>query len=363
MRAARLSQLMTAALAVVALPAPAMACADPATGGGGGARHAKPAVKAPAKAGKPVTKPKPVAPKVEECCMPAAAAVVKPKAPAGACCAEGTKAGAKAADCCAEMAKASAKPEAACCEMGAKPGAACCDAEAKARAAKPMAPKAEAACCEHPAADGSCCSADKPHGAPGQGREVRIERRWGGERDGLMGMHGGPMGHRGMMMTGDRLKGPEVRYMPAMTPGANQHIVLARNAQLQVKPWLSLGHQMNWALQLSNTNPAAGPWFTSYGGFLPRVGGQVGLIRADLGLLAGVGAMLRTGQVTGATGPVNDVLQARVMWVLEPRVELGWRGEHMGLGLVGAYNYNPNMADFGGPSVGLKMTWKRKGWM
>jgi hypothetical protein len=348
MRVARFAHLLTATLAIMALPAPALACATPAAGGGGGSHRssAKAPAKAPVKRAKPVNKPKPAKPAMEsECCTPDAAAI-KPLPQAEACCEEGMKPGAKgaAAECCAEGMKA-----------GAKPGAACCEAGAKAQAAKPMAvAKGDAPCCDHPAPDGSCCSPDKPHGAPGTGmREgVRIERRY--ERGGRWGHHGG-------MMRGAVVKGAEVRYMPALA-GGNQYIVLARGSSLQANPWLSLGHQMNWALQLGN-GPNAGPWFTPYGGFVGRLGAQLGPIRGDLGALVGLGGMLRTGQVLGATGPVNDVLQARAMWVVEPRVELGWRGEHLGLGLVGAYNFNPNMADFGGPSVGLKMTWRRPGWM
>lgn len=310
----RVAPLLPALFAALALPAPALAhdlaLAAKAT--------AKPAVKKPA-AKKPAAKP---APEMDgECCKPEPVAA-KPAAP---------------------------KAEAACCAPGQPKCADCAAAEA----AKAQ-PKADAPCCDHPKADGSCCSPDKPHGMPepGMRREVRIERRF--ERGGRWGRHP-------MMMKGDRIKSSEVRYMPAMA-GGSQHIVLGRGGSLQVNPWLSLGHQMNWSLQLGN-GPNAGPWFTPYGGFLPRVGAQLGPIRGDLGALIGLGGMFRTGQVMGATGPVNDVLQARIMWVLEPRVELGWRGEHLGVGLVGAYNFNPNMADFGGPSVGLKMTWKRPGWM
>lgn len=169
---------------------------------------------------------------------------------------------------------------------------------------------------------------------------------------GEMHGHGGMKGHRGMMgMHARRMMGAksmELRYMPATT--GNQHLVLAWDRKKALSDWFSMGFQGNYALQLA---PAAGQghWFTPYGGFLPRIGTSVGNVRLDAGALLGVGAMLRT----TSAGGTNDVLQLKPMWVVEPRVELGFDHGAWRLGVVGTYALSPNPAEFSGPSVGVRV--------
>lgn len=360
MRADRIPVLLAAAMAIVAIPAPAFACEKGAhQGGGSGAApsHAqaakpnKPATPAskPA-AGAPATPAAPAAPaQPSECCTPQGAAVA-PKAEAP-----------KMAECCAKT--MAGNPQPCCIEHMKGNKQACCEAsgmDAKGMGHMGMGDKGmgmghkgmgmgdkKDPCCDTPG-KGECCAPDKPHGMGMDGKPgmMHEERR--------MEMRGHHMGGWGRHFGGaPRAKGHEVRYMPVMAPGTNQYAILGFGRRLQLNDWLSLGGQTNYALQLGNA-PGNGPWFVPYCGFLPRVGAGLGPVRADLGALLGVGGMLRTGTV----GTTDHVLQARLMWVVEPRVELGWQGERMGVGLVGAYALNPNQTEFGGPSAGLRFTWK-----
>ena len=329
MHVGRIPFVLTAAL-VVALPTPALA--KPGAHAG---MKPKPGAAAPAKPAAPPPPPPPArrAPPAtpSECCMPAAQEAAPAVAKGMAPCCEKTAAG-NPQPCCQEHAKGKKQ---ACCEAGAAKGdkkEACCEAMA---AGKPE----------------ECCSAQKPHamrmdGKPGMRVERRVEVRRG---------HGGWKRH---FPDAVRYKGSELRYLPVMGASTNPYLIYARDRRMQLNDFVSLGGQTNWALQLGNA-PGNGPWFVPYMGVVPRVGADLGPLRADVGALVGLGGMLRTGTVAGT----DHVLQARVMWVVEPRVELGWRGEHMGVGLVGAYNLNPNQSEFGGLSAGLRMTWKRPGWM
>lgn len=311
MRADRFPFALAAAAAMLAVPAPALA------------KPAKPAPKPGAAApAKPATPAKPAEP--SECCQPAPAAPAAAAPKAMSCC-EKSAAGDMQA-CCKEHAKGNKQ---ACCEAAGEKG------------------DKKEACCDTPG-EGPCCSPDKPHamrmdGKPGMMREERrMEMR---HRMGGWGRH---------FAGASRAKTHELRFMPAMAPSANQYVMLATGRRLQLNDFVSLGGQATYALQLGNA-PGQGNWFVPYWGFVPRLGAPLGPIRADVGALLGFGGMLRTGTVGGT----DSVLQARAMWVVEPRLELGWQGEHMGVGLVGAYTLNPNMNDFGGPSAGLKFTWKR----
>ncbi len=348
MRADRIPFVLTAALAVMAIPAPAFACDKGTQGGGSGAAplHAKPAKPSkPAKpapkpgAGVPATPAAPAAPaQASECCTPQAAAETPKMAE---CCAK-SKAGDMQA-CCAETAKGNKQ---ACCET---PGMGEKSMGHHGMGAK-MGDKKET-CCDTPG-EGECCSADKPHGMSMGGKSgMKHEER-------RMMMHHRMAGWGKHFPDAARFKGHEVRFMPVMAPGTNQYAILGVGRKMQLNDWISLGGQANYALQLANA-PGQGPWFVPYCGFLPRLGTSLGPIRADVGALLGVGGMLRTGTV----GTVDHVLQARLMWVVEPRVEIGWQGERMGVGLVGAYTLNPNQTEFGGPSAGLRFTWKRHGGM
>jgi hypothetical protein len=210
-------------------------------------------------------------------------------------------------------------------------------------------------CCEQGSMD--CCEAGGDHkdGKGGHGHDHGDKGHDHG--DGHRGMSGdGMRSHQGYM--GDRrmhggmmgTKTMELRYMPATT--GNQHIVLAWDRERAKGQFFSMGFQGNYALQLA---PAAGQgnWFSPYWGFLPRVGTQVGNFSADAGALLGVGGMFRTS--------AGDNLQFRPMWVVEPRVELGWTHDRWRMGLVGTYVLSPNPTEFSGPSVGFRLGFGGRG--
>jgi hypothetical protein len=173
----------------------------------------------------------------------------------------------------------------------------------------------------------------------------------------MHGMHGMKMKHMWMMRHHRKSGwgGPEVRYLTGMQSAATGFsqvptatgLVFGRGHSGEVAPWFSIGGNSNLALQLT---PGAGngSWIAPYWGVLPRLGFGLGPVRLDAGVLGGFGGMVRTS--------ASDVVQARAMWVLEPRLELGYRGDHFGIFAVGAYLMTPNMADLGGLSAGLRLT-------
>lgn len=212
-----------------------------------------------------------------------------------------------------------------------------------------------AACCEADEKGGhaDCCGSEDHHGKGGhhdKGEHRGHQEHRGHHGD--MDMDDRPdMDGRMHGMRGHRMRGPkmmELRYMPATT--GNQHLVLAWDRRRALNDWFSMGFMGNYALQLA---PAAGQghWFTPYGGIVPRIGTNVGNVRLDVGALLGFGAMMRTTTIAGAG---SDFLQLRPMWVVEPRVELGFDQGPWRMGLVGTYALSPNPADFSGPSVGVR---------
>jgi hypothetical protein len=168
-----------------------------------------------------------------------------------------------------------------------------------------------------------------------------------------MGM--GMRGHGMMMRNGMRTA--EIRYMPTAlaTAGAtgNQFLIVGGGMQSGGDVF-SMGFQHNLAVQMMPTG-GQGNWVAPYCGIVPRLGLTLGKARVDVGVLGGFGGMVRTVSVPGTTA---NLLDARFQWVLEPRVELGMRGERMGVALVGTYLMTPNPADMGGMGVGLKFTFK-----
>ncbi len=160
-------------------------------------------------------------------------------------------------------------------------------------------------------------------------------------------------------MHGEVWAGPEVSYLTGMQLGAGglaaggpTGIVIGRTRQWQHNDFFSLGGASGMAVQMLPAATTTGPWLAPYWGFLPRVGLGLGPVRCDLGVLAGGTAMVRTNTVGGQ----GDVVQARLAWLLEPRLELGFRGEHMGGGVTASYLLTPNMADLGGLAVGARLT-------
>jgi hypothetical protein len=115
----------------------------------------------------------------------------------------------------------------------------------------------------------------------------------------------------------------------------------------------SLGGQFNHAFQVGQ-NGTPGPWYVPYAGFLPKVGLDVGPVRADVGALLGGGAMFRTTQVAG----VNNLLEARLLWAVEPRLDLGMKFDRGSFGLTAGYLLTAHQADFGGPTLGLRWSYK-----
>jgi hypothetical protein len=209
--------------------------------------------------------------------------------------------------------------------------------------------------------DKDACCADEGKGKGGDKGEACEDCDEMGH--GEMGMHGhgmkghGMMGHRGWMM-GKRFSfNHELRYMPVMGSATNQWLVLGHGPSVQVNDWFSMGWQNNLAIQTFNNGPA-GFWVAPYMGVLPKLGYSVGQARLDVGSLVGFGGMARTANVGGTA----DVLQARLMWAVEPRVELTWQGDGgMSWGLVGTYLLSQYQADLGGFSFGIKAGWGPKG--
>ncbi|MFN3430864.1 MAG: hypothetical protein ACK46X_13025 [Candidatus Sericytochromatia bacterium] len=210
-------------------------------------------------------------------------------------------------------------------------------------------------CAEEGAKDGK-----KPDGQQDACCEAMDGDKGKGKHEGRHGMRDrqGMRGHHGMMggMMRGLMIGPEIRYMPVFGTATNQWLVLSGELGKRKNDWFSVSMQRNLAIQTFNNGPA-GFWVAPYGGILPKVGYTVGEARADLGVLAGVGAMARTANV----GTTADVLQARLMWVVEPRVELMWQGEGHGVGVVATYLVTQHLNDLGGFSFGLKGTWGGKG--
>lgn len=213
-----------------------------------------------------------------------------------------------------------------------------------------------AACCEMEDGEGmACCEGEgmdeKPHGHGDKHKDHGDKGHGMRGHRGMRGHHG-MRGHMGMMMHPGFGKGMEIRYMPAVGTATNQHLMLASGAQFRVNDWFTMGMQNNLGIQLFPQN--AGSWLSPYGGILPKVGVSVGDARLDVGTLLGLGGMVRTGGVAG----MPSVVEGRVMWVAEPRVEIGMNTEHLGVSLVGTYLITPNMNDLGGFSVGVRLTGK-----
>jgi hypothetical protein len=264
-----------------------------------GSKSSKPA--ASKAAGNEAKKP------VSDCCTPAA----KPEAkkPASA---------AKAQDCCTPTSKSASK----CADKGACKG----DCKDKAACKGNCKPVAKAACGGECADKRACCK-----------ECCRKEKGWGKYLGGRKGA-----------------KIASIRYMPALAGATNQHIVFSTERSMALTPNFSVGGQFNHALQIGQAAPN-GPWYTPYGGFLPKVGANIGPVRADLGALLGGGAMFRT----TAAGGVNNVLEARLLWAVEPRVDLGMKLEQGTVGLTAGYLFSAQQAEFGGPTVGLRWSWKQ----
>lgn len=221
----------------------------------------------------------------------------------------------------------------------------CCKEEARSDA------KAEAQCCDKDMAD---CCADGTCEPPCDKKDMK------GDRPGMRGHHGDKMdmkGHHGMrgMLAGKQFS-TEIRYLPVFNNSTNQWLMLSGGIRGQKNEAFSLGFERNLAIQTFNNGPT-GFWLAPYGGIVPRVGYAVGDARVDLGLLVGAGGMARTANVGGT----SDVLQARLMWVLEPKAELMWQGDGHGLGLTASYLMTQHQADLGGFVFGLKGTFGGKG--
>lgn len=227
--------------------------------------------------------------------------------------------------------------------MGAAPALACEDG-AHAQAAHGHGADMDACECGEEACECPDHQEKGMHGHKGQRQEHKQESR-------RHGMHGHGMG---MGMRHGFARSAEIRYLPAMAGAASQHLILGGGPSMQVNDWFSMGWQRNMAVQLFAPGPE-GFWLSPYCGVLPRIGGAVGPATVHFGTLVGAGAMLRTTSVAGAG---SDFLQARLMWVAEPRVEVGWdMGTHRAA-LVGTYLVTPNMADLGGVTLGLQVSFK-----
>lgn len=228
-----------------------------------------------------------------------------------------------------------------CCEDEAKAGAAdCCEAEGDAKNA----------CCEAEGdAKNACCEAEGAHAMKDGHHGMKDGHGMKGRR-GMKDHHGMMMGHHGMMMGGKQYAA-EIRYLPVFYNSTNQWLILTGGKRGSKNDVFSLGMERNFAIQTFNNGPA-GFWLAPYSGIVPRVGYSVGDARVDLGLLVGLGGMARTANVGGT----SDVLQARLMWVVEPKAELMWQGDGHGMGLTASYLMTQHQADLGGFVFGLKGT-------
>ncbi|MBM3269805.1 MAG: hypothetical protein FJZ01_19410 [Candidatus Sericytochromatia bacterium] len=188
-------------------------------------------------------------------------------------------------------------------------------------------------------------------GAEGERPSVEVRKEVRKEvRRKFRGMHAR---HRG-----EAWAGPEVAYFTGMQLGAAglatggpTGVLIGRTRQRAKNDFVSLGSGSGLALQLSPASAGTGRWVTPYWGVLPRLGFGLGPLRVDLGVLAGGGAMVRT----ATAGQVPDLLQMRLTWLAEPRIEIGYRGERFGAGLTASYLLTPNMADLGGFAVGARL--------
>jgi hypothetical protein len=241
--------------------------------------------------------------------------------------------------------KAEAKKEsAACCEGEDK--AACesaggCDmtaANAPKAAAKQEGTKSSSSCDKDACEPASCDS--------GNGESCD-----GGSCDSAA-CESSEDGKKGWQVGGTKMKGREVRYLPALGGANNQFVIFGMGRAKRLTDWFSLGFGSNTAVQLQQASGL--PWVTSYWGAMPRVGTNVGPIRADFGALLGGGVMLRSGTVSG----VDSVLQARPIWTVEPRLELSYQHCDVSYGLVGTYLMSSAQNEFGGYTVGLRYAFK-----
>lgn len=168
-----------------------------------------------------------------------------------------------------------------------------------------------------------------------------------------------------MMMAMGMMHGPgmalepgiEVRYLPGLTPqtsksstnlvsGGLSGVVIGLDARHDMG-LLGIGGQANMTVQLSQSS-GSGSWVMPHLGIMPRFGLDLGPVRLDAGSLLGAGAALR--QAQGATS-----LESRLLWMVEPRLELGFKAQGFRIGLVASYLVTPD-AEFMGPSAGLRIS-------
>jgi len=171
------------------------------------------------------------------------------------------------------------------------------------------------------------------------------------------------MGHDGMMdsgMGGGWSSGLEVRYLPglpivtpaaAITPAQGAPAIVGGLDVRTDMGMMGLGAQANVSAQIGSST-GAGNWVTPHIGLLPRLGLGLGPIRVEGGALAGLGVMLR--QVATSTG--TNALEALPAWLLEPRVEIGLRGDGLEVALIGTYLITPVPGDLGGLTGGMRLS-------
>ncbi len=156
--------------------------------------------------------------------------------------------------------------------------------------------------------------------------------------------------------------GIEIRYLPGLpvvtptttvAPGTGPASIVGGFDVRTDMGMMGLGAQANVAAQLgAGTGAGTGNWVTPHVGLMPRLGLGLGPLRIEGGLLAGVGLNLR--QVAAQNGA--NALEARGAWVLEPRVEIGLRGDGLAGALVGTYLVSSAPNDLGGLTGGVRVS-------
>ncbi|MBI6546867.1 MAG: hypothetical protein HY692_08735 [Cyanobacteria bacterium NC_groundwater_1444_Ag_S-0.65um_54_12] len=175
-------------------------------------------------------------------------------------------------------------------------------------------------------------------------------------------MMGHMMGHDYMMggMTHDWSSGIEVRYLPSLPIVTSTITVVPVQGPASIVGGLDvrndmgmmgIGIQANVAAQLGS-GTGLGNWITPHIGLLPRLGLSFGPLRVEGGLLTGLGIMLH--QVATRNGA--NALEARGAWVLEPRIEIGLRGDGLTGAIVGTYLVSSSPNEFSGLTGGLRLT-------
>ncbi|MBM3270624.1 MAG: hypothetical protein FJZ01_23565 [Candidatus Sericytochromatia bacterium] len=174
----------------------------------------------------------------------------------------------------------------------------------------------------------------------------------------MMGMMGD--GHMMGMGMQDWSSGLEVRYLPGFPVITPTTTLTSSQAPAYViggldvrndMGMMGLGGQLNVAAQVGNL-AGAGSWIVPHVGLMPRIGLGLGPLRLEAGLLGGVGAMLRQASTQGGA----YALEVKGTWVLEPRIEVGIKGNGISAAVVGTFLASAVPSELGGLTGGIRVS-------